>query len=93
MRVQREASFQLGAPRLQEFARAVASSRRTLLVLSPAFMADGVAQFVALLAQHYGLDTRTWPVIPLTLQTLHERLYKVTRSALPWPQPCSLAPR
>ena len=67
LRVQRETTFQLGAPRLAEFARAVAESERTLLILSPAFAADGSAQFVALLAQHFGADTRTWPVIPLTL--------------------------
>jgi hypothetical protein len=72
LRVQRERTFQLGAPRLAEFARAIAESRRTLLVLSPSFIADGSAQFVSLLAQQYGADTRTWPVIPLTLHELDQ---------------------
>jgi TIR domain len=72
LRVQREATFQLGTPRLAEFSHAVAESRRTLLVLSPAFMADGPAHFVALLAQQYGADTHTWPVIPLTLHAVEQ---------------------
>jgi formylglycine-generating enzyme required for sulfatase activity len=62
-----EAAFELGVPRLLEFERAVQQSRRTLLVLSPAYLAENFAQFTDLLTQHYGLETATWPVIPLIL--------------------------
>ena len=61
------AAFALGAPQLLEFERAVRQSQRTLLVLSPAYLADGLDQFIDLLAQSYGLETATWPVIPLIL--------------------------
>ncbi|MBU1750486.1 MAG: TIR domain-containing protein [Chloroflexi bacterium] len=66
--VHSEATFALGVPRLLEFERAVQQSRRTLLVLSPATLAEGYSQFTDLLAQSYGLETATWPVIPLILQ-------------------------
>jgi WD40 repeat protein len=60
-----EAEFALGAPRLSELEHAVRSSRRTLLVVSPAYLADAYAPFGDLLAQTFGLETGTWPVIPL----------------------------
>ena len=63
-----EASFRLGAPRLQEFERAIQQSTYVLLVVTPAYLADDVSQFVDLLAQSYGSDTQTWPVIPLIQQ-------------------------
>ncbi len=62
-----ELNFTLGAPRISEFERAVQQSKRTLLVLSPAYLAEAGLSFVDLLAQQYGLDTGTWPVIPLVL--------------------------
>lgn len=63
-----EAAFRLGVPRIQEFQRAIQQSRRTLLVVSPAYVADDFSQFVELLGQSYGQDTQTWPVIPLMLE-------------------------
>ena len=63
-----ETAFRLGAPRVQEFQRAVQQSQRTLLVLSPAYLADSSKRFVDLLGQAYGDETQTWPVIPLVLQ-------------------------
>ena len=63
-----EEAFTLGVPRLTEFERAIQQSRRTLLILSPAYLADTLSQFVDLLAQSYGLETSTWPVIPLILE-------------------------
>lgn len=65
-----ESAFELGTPRLLEFERAVQQSRRTLLIVSRAYMADGYDQFFELLATTYGLETSTWPVIPLKLQDL-----------------------
>jgi hypothetical protein len=60
-------AFKVGVPRLLEFEQAIQQSRRILLVLSPAYLADDVNQFTDLLAQSYGLETATWPVIPLVL--------------------------
>jgi hypothetical protein len=76
-----EAAFALGVPLLTEFERGIRSSRRTLLVLSPAYLADNQAEFVDLLTQSYGLETATWPVIPLVLVTvdLPPRLAILTR--------------
>jgi energy-coupling factor transporter ATP-binding protein EcfA2 len=68
VRVLTEGAFALGHPRLAEFERAVTKSRRVVLVLSPAYLSDETAGFVDLLAQTYGLDTATWPVIPLLLE-------------------------
>jgi len=67
VRLYSEAAFALGAPRLLEFERAVRQSRRTLLVISPAYLADNSGQFTDLMAGTYGLETSTWPVIPLIL--------------------------
>jgi WD40 repeat protein len=68
VRYQHERNFTLGAPRLDEMQRAVRESGYTLLVLSPAYFADGSNAFIDLLAQTYGLETATWPVIPLKLR-------------------------
>ena len=69
VRHHREAAFALGVPRIVEFENAVKDSRRILLVLSPAYFANDTARFVDLLAQAFGLETSTWPVIPLVLET------------------------
>ena len=68
VRYHSEAAFALGTVRLLEFERAIEQSDRMLLVLSPAYLADGFNQFIDLLAQYYGFDSATWPVIPLILQ-------------------------
>ena len=68
VRCHREAAFALGVPRLAEFETAIRSSARILLVLSPAYFSSETASFVDLLAQTYGLETSTWPVIPLRLE-------------------------
>ncbi len=65
-----EAMFRLGVPRLEEFEQAITQSKRVLLVLSPAFFADEFDSFVDLLAQSYGDETGTWPVIPLILHPI-----------------------
>jgi hypothetical protein len=63
-----EDAFALGVPRLIEFEHAIAQSKRTLLILSPAYLADTFGQFVDVLVNSYGMETATWPVIPLILQ-------------------------
>lgn len=63
-----EAGFTPGRPRMTEFEAAITSSDWIVLVLTQAYLADGRAEIVDLMAQHYGMDTGTWPVIPLILQ-------------------------
>ena len=67
IRHHRETAFALGVPRIVEFENAVKDSRRILLVLSPAYFANDTAGFVELLAQTFGMETSTWPVIPCLL--------------------------
>ena len=76
-----EDAFALGVPRLVEFERAIKQSTRTLLILSPAYLADTFGQFVDVLVNSYGMETATWPVIPLTLQPveLPPRLSQLVR--------------
>ena len=62
------AGFVFGRPSIREFERAVRSSRKVLLIVSPYFLAQGKAELVTILGQSYGLETRTWPVIPLYLR-------------------------
>ncbi|NET08106.1 MAG: ATP-binding protein [Symploca sp. SIO2B6] len=52
----------------RKFSQNLGHSCTKLLVISPAYMADGFNQFVDLLAQCYGLETATWLVIPLVLK-------------------------
>lgn len=63
-----EAAFTLGAPRVTEFERAIQQSKRTLLVLTQAYLSESFNQFVNVLVQSYGLESGTWPVIPLILE-------------------------
>jgi len=81
VRVHTEDAFALGVPRLIEFERAIKQSARTLLVLSPAYLADQFAQFVDVLVNSYGMETATWPVVPLILQPvdLPPRLSQLVR--------------
>jgi WD40 repeat protein len=86
-----ESTFELGVPRLIEFQRAIQQSQRTLLVLSPDYIASNFDQFANLLAQSYGLETAIWPVIPLLLHdvALPPRLAILTaldaRNVEDWP--------
>lgn len=63
-----ESAFALGVPRILEFERAIRQSQATLLVISEAYLADDLTRFTDILAQSYGEQVGTWPVIPLTLQ-------------------------
>ena len=62
-----EKQFTLGELRIDQFESAIKNSKRTLLVLSKAYMADDIAPFISRLAQHYDLDKAKWSVIPLVL--------------------------
>src|SRR5262245_32491671 len=63
-----EATFELGVPRLTAFEDAIKGSKRTLLILSPNYLFSN--EFIDLLAQSFGQETGTWPVIPLILQSV-----------------------
>lgn len=63
-----EAAFELGEPRVLAFEQAILQSKRTLLVLSPEYLIEEHTRFIELLAQHYGREEGTWPVIPLILK-------------------------
>ncbi|WP_448609193.1 nSTAND1 domain-containing NTPase [Geodermatophilus sp. URMC 60] len=67
VRVGIESEFRLGRPLSEQFAEAVERSERVVLVISPAFLADDSALRLRLLAQHYGLEHSTWPVLPILL--------------------------
>ncbi len=64
-----EAAFTLGLPRLREFERAIKKSRYTLLVVSPAYIQDNLSDFIQQLAITHGVETDSWPVIPLIRKT------------------------
>ena len=82
VRVHSEAAFRLGVPRLVEFERAVKESQRTLLILSPAYLAQSFNQFFNVMAQTYDLDNETWRVIPLILQKIEMPPSLATLTAL-----------
>lgn len=65
-----EAAFQLGQPRLLEIEHAITHSEKTLLILSETYLQAGANAIIDLFAMHYGLETRTWPVIPVLLAKL-----------------------
>ena len=60
-----EAAFRLGVPWIKESENAIKQSKRTLLILSYAYLTNDVNEFIDFLAQHYGLDQGIWAVIPL----------------------------
>jgi WD40 repeat protein len=68
VRVISELDFVLGAARLHEFEAAITRSSRTLLVLSPAYLSEAAFSFVDVMAQHYGLESSAWPVVPFILE-------------------------
>src|SRR5262245_5389807 len=67
-----QADFEAGKPLLQAFEDAVISSRKVVIVLSPAYMADQFAAFSNLLAQQYGTELGTWPVLPLIYKPVED---------------------
>ncbi len=86
-----EEAFALGQPRILEFEHAVRESERTLLVLSPAYLAEGFSRFTDVLAECYQYETDNWRVIPLILHPVHlpPRLAMLTgldaTNPLTWP--------
>src|SRR5688572_23207221 len=60
--------FALGAPVVDEYVRAVTQSRYTLLVLSPAFLADAWASLGEQLGSYLSAEGEEGRVIPLRLR-------------------------
>ncbi|HEY0738100.1 MAG TPA: toll/interleukin-1 receptor domain-containing protein [Herpetosiphonaceae bacterium] len=71
-------SFEVGAPRVDEIERAVLASRKTLLILSPEYLADAWAIFGDQVVQTLDPASRARRLIPLikTACKLPERLGK-----------------
>jgi WD40 repeat protein len=63
------APFELGAPMLEEFQRAVTGSRFTLLILSPAYLADVWGPYGERLASYLSLQEQSNRLIPLVKKT------------------------
>lgn len=76
-----ERDFYLGATRVAELDRAVTTSRYTLCILSPAYLADTYATFTDLLAAHAQIESRLPRLIPLlrspTPLSLHTRMTSI----------------
>ncbi len=60
--------FELGRSKLEEIERAIVQSRRTLLILSPAYLTSDWRQFDSILVSSYGLDIGEWPAIPVIVE-------------------------
>jgi len=60
-----ESGFPLGAIKLKEFEFAIKQSKRTLLVISPEYLGEGLEEFIRLMATTHDLDKQTSSVIPL----------------------------
>jgi WD40 repeat protein len=67
-----EADFVPGEPLADQFVAAVEGSERVLLVISPAFLADDSARRLSLLAQQFGQERSTWPVLPVLLHPVEK---------------------
>ena len=57
--------FTFGLPEINEFERGITTSKRILIIVSHAYTNDSLNQFVASMSQAYGLESGTWPVIPI----------------------------
>lgn len=67
-----ESAFALGVPRIKAFEEAIQKSKRTLLIISPAFLVDEFAEFTSILNISYGAEFGLWPVIPLIRHSVPE---------------------
>jgi len=81
-RVMTPRDFRLGASVVGEFERGVASSRFTLLVLSPAFLADRWAEFGEGLVSFSAVDEGRNRLLALTLHPCHSPLRLRFRESL-----------
>jgi hypothetical protein len=64
--------WQPGLALVVNIERGIRLSRRTIVVLSPAYLADAVAEFEANLAQHLGIRERTVRLIPAKIAKLDD---------------------
>jgi hypothetical protein len=63
-----------GVARVVGIQRAIKQSKRTVVVLSPNYLANNVAEFRASLAMSIGIDEGTYRVIPVIIATLNDAL-------------------
>jgi len=57
--------FRFGRPRIREMERAVAASRYTVSIFTPAYLESSFREFESLIAQHQDLETRGARFLPL----------------------------
>jgi WD40 repeat protein len=67
-RVATRADIQPGEAEVEGLSRLVKQSSWQVIVASPAWHADNLARFTALLGQTHGQQTDTWPVIPVIIE-------------------------
>src|SRR6266496_4365062 len=68
LRVGSEADFDLGVARIINLERAVTGSRNTLLILTPAWIKSGWAEFESVLTQTRAVDDQAPQTLPLLLE-------------------------
>lgn len=64
-----ERDFRLGVPRIAEQERAILTSRKTLVILSPSFLVSGWTAFDRLLQQTLDAESREYRLIPLVKES------------------------
>jgi hypothetical protein len=62
-----EDSWEPGVARVTSIDRGIRQAKRTLVVISPAFVARNVSTFEATLAATLGLDERSYRLLPIQL--------------------------
>jgi hypothetical protein len=63
-----------GVARVVSVERGMRQARRTVIVVSPAFLADGMAHFETVLAQHLGIEERAYRLVPVVLAPVDRAL-------------------
>jgi hypothetical protein len=61
-----------GLARVVNIERGIMQSRRTIIVLSPAYLADAMAEFEANLVQHLGIREQTVRLLPVKIAKLND---------------------
>ncbi len=61
-------TLELGRMRELEIEDAIEQSQRILLIITPAYLVDDTLTFVELLGRRHGVESNTWPIIPIILK-------------------------
>jgi hypothetical protein len=75
-----------GVARVVGIERGMGLARRTVVVLSPAFLADAMAGFESVLALTMGIEQNIWRLLPVIIEPLDEaRLPYIFSRNMAWP--------